>query len=348
MHPKIHKVIITGTGRAGTTFLVRLLTELGLDTGFSRHNWRTAYHGHCHAGLEQDLMSPQAPYIVKNPGLCRTLPEALATGLLTIDHAIIPVRNLELAAMSRIAVGGSDGSVPGGLWGTADPSAQRWVLAELFHTLIQTLVAHDIPHTFLLFPRLVEDADYTYGKLRFLLGDIGLAEFKAAFARVAEPSLVHRHFAGPPADAGDTGETPAAAAYRRALRQRRVRRWVRRTGRGLAAAACALALAMVGWKPMTPNREASVAALGEDATAAVASTPLDQTHFHRHGRRIDPILRATTGTPMLRVGRFQTNALSYASRPVSLAAFGGGAAGRRGLLDPFQAMEVSAGRVFLP
>ena len=28
-----HKVIITGTGRVGTTFLVHLLTELGLDTG---------------------------------------------------------------------------------------------------------------------------------------------------------------------------------------------------------------------------------------------------------------------------------------------------------------------------
>ena len=30
----IHKVIITGTGRAGTTFLMQLLTAIGLDTGF--------------------------------------------------------------------------------------------------------------------------------------------------------------------------------------------------------------------------------------------------------------------------------------------------------------------------
>lgn len=29
-----HHIIISGTGRAGTTFLVQLLTELELDTGF--------------------------------------------------------------------------------------------------------------------------------------------------------------------------------------------------------------------------------------------------------------------------------------------------------------------------
>ena len=32
---KQHHVIITGTGRSGTTLLIQLLTELGLDTGFA-------------------------------------------------------------------------------------------------------------------------------------------------------------------------------------------------------------------------------------------------------------------------------------------------------------------------
>ena len=32
-HPsKVAKIYISGTGRAGTTFIIRLLTELGLDT----------------------------------------------------------------------------------------------------------------------------------------------------------------------------------------------------------------------------------------------------------------------------------------------------------------------------
>ena len=73
MQTPSHKVIITGTGRAGTTFLVRLLTELGLDTGYTRDNWQKDYFAHCNAGLEHELNDPKAPYIVKNPGLCETL-----------------------------------------------------------------------------------------------------------------------------------------------------------------------------------------------------------------------------------------------------------------------------------
>src|SRR5689334_21709608 len=34
-----HKVIITGTGRAGTTFLVALLTELGVKTCYKKGDW---------------------------------------------------------------------------------------------------------------------------------------------------------------------------------------------------------------------------------------------------------------------------------------------------------------------
>ncbi len=52
MAEPIHKVIITGTGRAGTTFLVQLLTELGLDTGYTRRTWSRDYFEHCDAGLE--------------------------------------------------------------------------------------------------------------------------------------------------------------------------------------------------------------------------------------------------------------------------------------------------------
>ena len=65
-----HKVIITGTGRAGTTFLVRLLTELGLETGISRKNWHKKFYPACNAGLEHNLLDPETPYIVKNPALC--------------------------------------------------------------------------------------------------------------------------------------------------------------------------------------------------------------------------------------------------------------------------------------
>ena len=72
-HP-VHKVIISGTGRSGTTFLVHLLTELGLDTGITARNWGKKYFEHCNAGLEHELLDPETPYIVKNPALLRDPP----------------------------------------------------------------------------------------------------------------------------------------------------------------------------------------------------------------------------------------------------------------------------------
>ena len=33
------KILITGTGRSGTTFLIKLFTFLGFDTGFDKKNF---------------------------------------------------------------------------------------------------------------------------------------------------------------------------------------------------------------------------------------------------------------------------------------------------------------------
>jgi len=200
-----HKVIITGTGRAGTTFLVRLLTELGLETGISRKNWHKKFYPACNAGLEHNLLDPETPYIVKNPALCETLPAALATGRFVIDHVYVPIRELETAAASRVRHGGENGSVPGGLWGTSDPAHQRAVLAEYFHNLIHVLVVHEIPHTFILFPRLVTDAGYTYDRLSFVLKGISRLDFDTVFNRIADKSLVHDFAQGSTAP-----KTPAA------------------------------------------------------------------------------------------------------------------------------------------
>ncbi len=231
---KRHKVIITGTGRAGTTFLVQLFTALGLDTGYTADNWREDYLDHCEAGLEWDLEDPASPYIVKNPGLCQTLPAALARERIIIDCAFIPVRRLEDAALSRIRVGGQ-GRTPGGLAGTSDPREQKARLAEGFHQLVETLVAHDIPHVFLHFPRFASDARYAFAKLRPVLGAIGEEEFTACFARVARPDLIHSFAGGLPADAG----RPARIFARRRFN----RRMIRYSLRSLAAAG----LVAVGW-----------------------------------------------------------------------------------------------------
>jgi len=222
--PPEHKVIITGTGRTGTTFLVRLLTELGLDTGITQKNWEKKFYPEANAGLEFDLLDPVTPYIVKNPALCETLPAALATGRFIIDHAYIPIRELGDAAASRIRNGGQHGSAPGGLWKTDDPSQQRAVLAEDFHRLVHVLVEREIPFTFLHFPRLVEDPVYAYRQLAYLVQGVPWDAFHAAFARIADRRMVHDYSSGAP--------PPPAPPPRRVSRSRAIKNALRGFFRG--------------------------------------------------------------------------------------------------------------------
>lgn len=191
-----HHVIISGTGRSGTTFLVQLLTGLGLDTGFASP-WE-GIHANCNAGMEYDGRNPDAPYIIKSPWLCDYIGEVLQRGDIVIDHALIPVRDLYAAAESRRFVSRKAEStdqltdeVPGGLWHTSIPEQQEAVLTEEFYRLVHELVKYDVPLTFLHFPRLATDAAYLYNKLKtvFQLGDEG--KFTRIFGEISNPGLIH-------------------------------------------------------------------------------------------------------------------------------------------------------------
>ncbi|HEY4248935.1 MAG TPA: hypothetical protein VGM64_19075 [Lacunisphaera sp.] len=218
------KIIITGTGRAGTTLLVRLLTELGLDTGYDRKNWRRDFDEHCTAGLERNIVDEDSPRIVKNPALCAALPLLLAQGTVSVEHAIIPIRALDDATHSRIRIGG-DGSVPGGLMGTTQASGQKAVLAENFHGLMHALTLYEIPHTLLDFPRFALDVHYAWEKLHPVFDTIGFIDFATAFARVSDPGLIHNfHHIGL-----DSAGQPA----REYTRNRQRKRWLRHLKRAV-------------------------------------------------------------------------------------------------------------------
>ena len=184
-------VIISGTGRAGTTFLVQLMTEAGLDTGFEDKN--SNVFENCHAGMERDIRSPEAPFIVKDPSLCEYLESVLEKGEVKVEHAIVPVRDLFAAAESRRAVSEKSESpmeAPGGLWSVDSPAQQEQVLTLKLYKLIHCLTKWDIPTTFVSFPRIVEDPDYLFDKLGFLFQGMSREEFQECFERVARPELV--------------------------------------------------------------------------------------------------------------------------------------------------------------
>lgn len=188
------RIFISGTGRAGPTYLVELLTELGLDTG----EWSaTDYSPKARAGLERGIFDPCGPRIIKSPFLCENVDAVLAAGI-KIDHVVIPVRRFEDAAASRayvqeITTASPDGSpVAGGLWETDHADEQIGVLYRKFANLIESLSRNDIPMTLISFPRSATDPQYLFGKLSSLMPGVSESMFQQAFSRIAKPSLIHK------------------------------------------------------------------------------------------------------------------------------------------------------------
>jgi hypothetical protein len=195
---KHHHCIISGPGRAGTTFLVILLTRLGVQTGFTLQT--AANENLARAGLETWRIAAGSPYVIKSPWLCDRIDRLLASDpSVVIDHVLLPVRALEAASESRASVqerttGSRSGeTVPGGLWLTTDPSQQEQVLERQLARLVVSLARCDIPNTLLWYPRLAQDASYLYAKLRFLLGNTSLERFKAVYKETVRPDWVHQY-----------------------------------------------------------------------------------------------------------------------------------------------------------
>jgi hypothetical protein len=185
------KVIIAGTGRAGTTLLVQLLSELGADTGFTGTE-AGRYSPRARAGFEGDPTAPNAPRIVKSPGLSIHLGSMIDSGAVVVEHVIVPMRDLDIAAASRIRVSGygRDRGIPGGVWGTRDARRQREYLAGAFYELIWTCVRHDIALTLLEFPRFAAEPDYAYEKVGWVVPQASASDFAAAAAKIVDLSMI--------------------------------------------------------------------------------------------------------------------------------------------------------------
>lgn len=167
--------MIAGTGRAGTTLLMRIFIRLGLPTGFTFDDVASVEKLTGRAGLEQyvfNLDFENMPEIIKSPYLCDLLEVALIQKRVAVDQIIIPIRDLHQATNSRVRVSdveSKNGVAPllaaGGMWETTDPEQQKNVLANKFYNLVNTAVSFQIPMIFLFFPKFAQDADYVVEKL---------------------------------------------------------------------------------------------------------------------------------------------------------------------------------------
>ncbi len=200
-------MFISGTGRAGTSFLMQLLTDLGLDTGYSKDAARNPseipdgensrqYFKSARAGFERDPFDDTNPMFVKSPWLCDHLDALLDAGI-KVGHLIVPLRDIADAAASRRFVQASDPDrvsenlVPGGLWGTEKYSDQEAVLAIKLGRLLESAVRNEVPTTLIAFPRFAQDADYTFRTLRFLFPLMPRRKFLHSFSSCSNPNLIH-------------------------------------------------------------------------------------------------------------------------------------------------------------
>ncbi len=204
--PRRH-VVITGTGRAGTTFLVQILTYLGFETGFTPQDVGQHVRAASRAGLEHDIREESAPYIVKSPWFCDHAAQVLKRDDILVEHVFVPMRNLHAAAESRRYVQETTASeltlvsrlvsrlkpswIHGGLWHTSRKGEQEDILLRQVYRLALALSESSVPVTFMHYPTLVKDSMYLFAKLAPVLGDITPDQFNGAFQRAVRPEWVH-------------------------------------------------------------------------------------------------------------------------------------------------------------
>ena len=202
-------VVITGTGRCGTTFLVELLTHLGLETGFSVDQLVSLKDTNARAGLEFDIRLKDWPYIVKSPAFSDVADEVTRRDDIVIEHVLVPFRDLNAAATSRRHVQKTlVSNMPlfarlrntirqrryaGGLWFTRSmkQGKQEEALLRQIYKLILAISDTNIPVTFMRYPRIVKDCPYLFEKLRPILGETTYESFCAVFSRTVQPELIN-------------------------------------------------------------------------------------------------------------------------------------------------------------
>lgn len=181
------KIVITGTGRCGTSFLMHFFTELGLNTGYTidECEQHLAQSG-CDGGIEHSVGTElfKKSDIVKNPEWMY-IPEVLN---FDIKYIIVPMRALKNVAISRKSMGIG---MYGGFWhGATNIEEQMKIDSRAFYDFIKYTIRNNMKVIFLDFPRVVKDAEYLYDKIGNKIG-VCTKPWKSSFEKIANIDKVH-------------------------------------------------------------------------------------------------------------------------------------------------------------
>jgi len=204
-------LLIAGTGRTGTSLLVRILDACGLETEISRRQGAIFWDENANAGIESmPIVGDDHPYVVKSPWSYQFIRELLARPDIKLDGVLLPVRDLAEAAASRVILELRNryehnygfasqvedtwrdwGTTAGGVSYSLEPLDQARILAHSLHRIIESLLDKEIPIHFLKFPRFAEDIEYLYRRLMPVFPNKpSLAEFSERVAPIVDISKI--------------------------------------------------------------------------------------------------------------------------------------------------------------
>jgi hypothetical protein len=166
----IPKILITGTGRSGTTFLIKLFSFLGFNTGFDRENYKNFIFENCNSGMERNYSSEYD--VLKNPAFIANIEEIYKN--IKIKQVIIPIREYEKTASSRVFNQSSSintNFVPGGLWNANNYDEQLAYYHKVMAEYVYYMTKYNINTIFLDFDKMISDEKYLFDKLKHIFDE---------------------------------------------------------------------------------------------------------------------------------------------------------------------------------
>jgi len=177
----MEKILITGTGRCGTTFLIKLFSFLDFNTGYNRNNYKLSISTNCNSGMERNY---NANYnIIKNPTFIADIENISKDTSIKIKHVIIPIRELKMSAKSRV----NHATQNGGLWNAKDELSQIEFYKNILTNYIIISTKYDINTIFIDFDKMINDKIYLFNKLKNILDEknIDLEIFSRVYDEVS-------------------------------------------------------------------------------------------------------------------------------------------------------------------
>jgi hypothetical protein len=177
----MEKVLITGTGRCGTTFLIKLFSFLDFNTGYNKDNYKLSISSNCNSGMEKNYNDKY--YILKNPSFMSSIENIIKDKSITIKNVIIPIRDLTMSAKSRV----NHGKKNGGLWNATDELSQINFYKNILTNYIFISTKYDINTIFIDFDKMINDEIYLFNKLKNILDEkhIDLETFSRVYNEVS-------------------------------------------------------------------------------------------------------------------------------------------------------------------